>query len=531
MQNKINGQKLREMLIYAGELVLKRQEEINALNVFPVPDGDTGSNMAMTIASGTKAILNSTSEEISVISSEYSKGLLMGARGNSGVILSQFFRGISIGLADKKDVSTEEFHNAIKEGYLKGYESVIKAVEGTILTVSRELYENKEEVEIDFIEYFEDLIRVGNISLNNTPNLLPILKEANVVDAGGFGLITILEAMAANLKGEEITIDKNFELYLNTEEHPMNPDDIEFGFCTEMLVNIGQDININDVREKLMTFGDSIVAVNDEDILKIHVHTEQPEQVLMYAQTLGRLIHMKSENMRIQAEEQQKQKQETMVECAIVAVASSEEMGSLFNEHTKVEIISGGQTLNPSVNDIINAINDTNASKVIILPNNSNIILAAQNAKNLITDKEILILETKYMTQAIEALNFYNPDLEIEQNFAQMQEAIQEINNFEITNAIKDTNINGVEIQKDDFMLINNGKITKSNAKVQNVLDTIADIAIEEESELVVICVGSEGKKKVVNKFVKKIEVEAPFTEVVIHYTSQDIYPYLVYLV
>lgn len=531
MQIKLNGQDYRNMLMYAAEVVLKKQDEINALNVFPVPDGDTGSNMAMTITNGSKAIVESKTESISEIANLYSKGLLMGARGNSGVILSQFFRGIAIGLEGQSEVTTEQFHAAIKQGYIKGYESVIKAVEGTILTVSREMYENKLTVELDFITYFEDLIVVATESLNNTPNLLPVLKESNVVDAGGFGLVTMFEAMCANLKGEKISVEANFELYVTNEEHPLNPEDITFGFCTEVLVNTNESFDINDVRNHLETMGDSIVAVSDGDILKIHVHTEQPAEIIVYAQTFGRMIHMKSENMRIQAEEKMAKMKNEEIEVAIVAVASSKEFGELFNEHVKVTIVEGGQTLNPSVYDLVSAIEHTNAKKVIIFPNNSNIILAANNAKMAVDGKEIHVVETKHMTQAIEALNFYNPSLDYEENIQAMEAAIEETDNIEITNAIKDTKIDGVEIKKNDFLLIQNGKIVASESKINDIANNIVKKAVVQESELVVICIGKDGKKKVAKNIVKKIEDESPFTEVVIKETQQELYPYLVYLV
>lgn len=531
MRIKLNGQDYRDMLMYASELVLKRQEEINALNVFPVPDGDTGSNMAMTIASGSKAIIDAKTTKIGEVAAIYSKGLLMGARGNSGVILSQFFRGIALGLENKSEVTTEEFHEAIKSGYLKAYESVIKAVEGTILTVAREMYEKKLATELDFVTYFEDLVVVATESLDNTPNLLPVLKEANVVDAGGFGLVTIIEAMTANLKGEKITVESNFELYINSEEHPINIEDITYGFCTEVLVNTTTTFEINDVRMHLETFGDSIVAVCDGDILKLHVHTEDPVAVLTYAQGFGRMIHMKSENMRIQAEEQMLKTQSEEVEVAIVAVASSEEFGALFNEHTKVTIVPGGQTLNPSVHDIVKAIEQTNAKKVIVLPNNSNIILAAENAKLAIENKTIHVIKTKHMTQAIEALNFYNPELDFESNITQMEDAIAETSNIEITNSIKDTKIDGVDIKKDDYLFIQDGKIVASESKINVIAERIVKKAVVSESDIVVVCVGKDGKKKVAKSIVKQLEEESPFTEVIINYTQQEVYPYLVYLV
>ena len=361
----LDANKYREMLLYGGEILSAKKEEINALNVFPVPDGDTGSNMNMTTQSGVAAISNINSSSIGEVAKTFSKGLLMGARGNSGVILSQFFRGIAEGLDGLDTINVEEFHNALESGVKRAYGSIIKVVEGTILTVVREMTEKTTNFDLDFEDYFQALYVNAKESLDNTPELLPVLKEVGVVDSGGAGFLAILEGMLANLKGEEVTIKENFELFKQTEEHPMDPEDIVFGYCTEMLIELNDpkdEDKLLEIRSTLETFGDSIVCIIDDGILKVHVHTETPIKVFEYGLTFGRFVHVKSENMRIQAENAIKLEESRRREFGIVAVASSEEMADLFRQlYEDINIIPGGQTLNPSTEDILKAVNACNA--------------------------------------------------------------------------------------------------------------------------------------------------------------------------
>ncbi len=530
MENMITGKKYKEMLLYGGEVLDSKEDEVNALNVFPVPDGDTGSNMNMTYQSGVQSILNVNDTEIGEVAKCFSKGLLMGARGNSGVILSQFFRGIAEGLAGKDSVSTKEYHKALKQGVKRAYASVIKAVEGTILTVCREMVETTSVVE-GFNEYFTSLLENANISLENTPELLPVLKEVGVVDSGAKGLVYVFEGMLASLKGEKIdlTTSQNFEAFRSTEEHSMNPEEIEFGFCTEMLIKLNTPdvVDINDVRAMLETYGDSIVAVMDEDILKIHVHTETPLEVFNYGLTMGQIRHIKSENMRMQAEEAQEKARSLRKEIGIVTVASSEKMADLFNEVLSVEIIEGGQTLNPSIEDITKAIKAANAKKVIVLPNNSNIIMAAQAAKEIVDGVEVEIVPTKHMTQALECLINFDKEASFTDNIATMTGVIEDIENVEITNAIKDTSIEGVEIKENDYMGIINGKIKYSTAKIERLLIDLAEKAVADDAELITVLIGEDGSKDVIEKFESYIEDKSPFTEVVVYNTKQPVYSYL----
>ncbi|MFV0246400.1 MAG: DAK2 domain-containing protein [Mycoplasmatales bacterium] len=525
--NNLTATKYQEMLIYAAHVIDAKKEEINDLNVFPVPDGDTGSNMNMSYKSGVDKIKNKEYTSISTLASEFSKGLLIGARGNSGVILSQFFRGIAEGLEGIDEATTQDFHKAISNGKTRAYASVIKPVEGTILTVIKDISSNIRDVDEEFNFYFESILEVGNISLDNTPNLLPILKEVGVVDSGGKGLITIFEGMNANLKGETIDLSESisFEEFTEHEKHDINIEDIVYGYCTEMLIRLSKDIDEKKIIKKLEKMGDSLVCIKDDDILKVHVHTEKPLEVFAIGEKLGSFIHLKVDNMREQALEQSSNEQ---VEQGLVAVASSEELGSLFTSIQKVELVSGGQTLNPSTEDIVNAIIRTNAKKVIVLPNNSNIIMAAKAANNLLDNVEVKVLETKFMTQGIEALINYSQQNSFEDNYQAMLSTISELDNYEITSAIKSTSIDGVKIKKNDSMVINNGKIINSLKNEEKALYFVIDKLIEDDVDLITLLTGKDANSKLVTNIKQYIETESPFTEIQHHDTKQDIYPYLV---
>lgn len=526
---KINAKKYSEMLMYGAEVLNGRMEEVNNLNVFPVPDGDTGSNMNMTFQSGVNAIISDEVDNISEVAKKFSKGLLMGARGNSGVILSQFFRGIAEGMQEKEELSVSDLHAAFMQGVERAYGSVIKAVEGTILTVAREMVENTSDDFSSPLLYLEEIVKNANISLENTPELLPILKEAGVVDSGGAGLVYILEGMLANLKGEVIEIKQNFEAFRQTEEHPMNPDDIEFGYCTELLVRLFTDeVDESEIRSVLSDFGDSVVAIVDEGVLKVHVHTETPTKVFEYGQKLGDFIFIKSENMRIQAEEAQAKQSANKKEIGIVTVASSARLGDLFEKIQDVTIVNGGQTLNPSIEDIAKAIERSNAKNVILLPNNSNIIMAAEAAKDLVEGVNVEIIKTKHMTQAVECLINFNLDNTFEDNIEILNECLDNIVNIEITTAIKDTSIEGVEIKENDYMAIINGKIKYSISNEEELVKMMFDLAVEEDAEIINVLVGEEGSVKYIEKLEQYLEEESPFTELNIYNTNQPVYSYLI---
>ncbi len=529
---KLVAKQYQEMIQFSGLLMEAHKEMINDLNVFPVPDGDTGSNMNMTIQSGVKAVATGNLLSVEDVAKSFSKGLLMGARGNSGVILSQYFRGISEGLSGFDVVTTTDFHNALGKGVERAYASVIKAVEGTILTVVREMHANVQNPSSDFVEYFEQLIESGNASLDNTPNLLPVLKEVGVVDSGGKGLMVIFEGMLANLKGEELDLEvtADFDSFTANEEHPINIEDITFGYCTEMLVRLNDEasFDLEKTREYLMTLGDSIVAIQDEDILKVHVHTEEPLTVLGFGMEIGDFVHTKVDNMRIEAEQAQAGKVAERKAQAVVTVASSDKMAELFTSIQNVEIVSGGQTMNPSTEDLVNAVKRANADKVIILPNNSNIIMSAKAAIDLIDDVEVEVVESKYMTQAIEALISYSEENDFDQNVVAMKEVIGEVTSVEVTTAIKTTSIEGIEITENDFIGIVNGKIKLSMADEKEILSTIFTKMIEADMDVITILLGENSNVTLIDELIEMIEEESPFTEVQKYVTEQPVYPYLI---
>ena len=523
---KLNGKKYAQMLMLAGINLENNKEKVNDLNVFPVPDGDTGYNMNMTIQSGVEAIRANNEENIGQVSKNFSKGLLMGARGNSGVILSQFFRGVSEGLENKNEVTVEEFHQALETGVKRAYSSIIKVVEGTILTVVREMTENTTNFDLEFEQYFEELYKNAYESLKNTPELLPVLKEVGVVDSGGAGFLAILEGMLFNLRGQELEIKEDF-VVSKKEEHNLKPEEIIFGYCTEMLIKLkNKDQSLNEVRAKLETFGDSIVCIIDDDVLKMHVHTEEPIKVFEYGLTMGDIIHVKSENMRIQAEEAQKKEVKNV---GFVSVVSSEEMGALFKEaNPEIELITGGQTLNPSIEDIVKAIINVNAKEVFVFPNNSNIIMAAEAARDMIEDIEVHVIKTKHMTQALECLWTYSSDLNVAETLASFNEIIDAMINIEITNSIKDTKIGDVEIAKDDYMVITNGQITSSVKTLKEALNVAIDYLLAEDAELITIFSGKDSDRNLTQEIIENVEEKSPFIDINNYDTNQNVYHYII---
>lgn len=524
--SSINSSKFKDMLMYGSAVLNANKEEINLLNVFPVPDGDTGYNMNMTINEGVNSLKVCNETEVGLVARAFSKGLLRGARGNSGVILSQFFRGLSEGLEGEVELNSKNLQKAFKQATIRAYDSVIKAVEGTILTVSREMSENAEYND-DLTLYLKNVYEAGKVSLKNTPNLLPILKEANVVDSGGAGFLYVIKGMLYNLMGEELDLNSEETEEQYIDHHEIDPDKIEFKYCTEMLVKLSGEFDIKVVKSDLENYGDSIVAIMDEDILKVHVHTNEPTDVFNYGLKMGEFIHVKSENMVIQAIEAQELSKSKKKEVGIVCVSSSEQMSELFKNFQDVEIIQGGQSLNPSVDDIVKAIEKANCKKCIVLPNNSNIIMAAQAASEIVSC-EVEVIKTKHLTQAVELLSMYVEQADFDSSVNTMNEILEEMTNYEITNAIKDTVIDGVEIKDGDFLCLKNGKISKSESSIRNILFEIVDELIENDNDVVTFLLGENSDMDLVQEVSDYIEEKSPFMEIHIHETLQPVYSYLI---
>ena len=544
---KINGLVLAEMIDLGSKNLAKNAEKINALNVFPVPDGDTGTNMNLSMSSGAKETAANVVENIGELGKSFSKGLLMGARGNSGVILSQLFRGMSQHIADKKEVNAKEFAEAIQNGVSIAYKAIIKPVEGTILTVAREAAEaglKAAENTTSVVEVMEAIYAEAQASLKRTPELLPILKEVGVVDSGGQGLVCVYQGFVAALKGEKIegleavetnVVDMQFE-----DDHDMDfmsPEDIVYGFCTEFTVRLDKEkkeFNEDKFREDMSKFGDSLLVISDSEYVKIHVHTETPGDVFNYGQQYGELIKIKSDNMREQHREvlrKQEAKQATapkeLKEQAMISISMGAGLSKVLTSMGVDYIVEGGQTMNPSTEDIMKAIKEVNAKNIFIFPNNKNIQLAAKQAAEL-AEENAFVVESKTAPQGLAAVMVYNPQAAAEENFANMQEVLSTVSTLEVTHAVRDTNIEGVEIKKDEFMGIRDGKIVVSNLSLNAVLEELLEKSLDEDSEIVTLYLGEESTEEYTDFLEQLIEEKYPDVEVELIESGQPVYPYII---
>ena len=544
---KINGLVLAEMIDLGSKNLAKNAEKINSLNVFPVPDGDTGTNMNLSMSSGAKETAANVVENIGELGKSFSKGLLMGARGNSGVILSQLFRGMSQHIADKKEIDAKEFAEAIQNGVTIAYKAIIKPVEGTILTVAREAAEaglkaakNTDSV----VEVMEAIYAESQASLKRTPDLLPILKEVGVVDSGGQGLVCVYQGFVAALKGEKIeglesvetnVVDMQFE-----DDHDMDfmsPEDIVYGFCTEFTVRLDKEkkeFDEDKFRADMSKFGDSLLVISDSEYVKIHVHTETPGEVFNYGQQYGELIKIKSDNMREQHREvlrKQEAKQETapkeLKEQAMISISMGAGLSKVLTSMGVDYIVEGGQTMNPSTEDIMKAIKEVNAKNIFIFPNNKNIQLAAKQAAEL-AEENVFVIESKTAPQGLAAVMVFNPQAAPEENFANMQEVLSTVSTLEVTHAVRDTNIEGVEIKKDEFMGIRNGKIVVSNLSLNTVLEELLEKSIDEDTEIVTLYLGEESTEEYTDFLEQLIEEKYSDVEVELIESGQPVYPYII---
>lgn len=544
---KINGLVLAEMIDLGSKNLAKNAEKINALNVFPVPDGDTGTNMNLSMSSGAKETAANVVENIGELGKSFSKGLLMGARGNSGVILSQLFRGMSQYIADKKEVNAKEFAEAIQNGVSIAYKAIIKPVEGTILTVAREAAEaglKAAENTTSVVEVMEAIYAEAQASLKRTPELLPILKEVGVVDSGGQGLVCVYQGFVAALKGEKIEgleavetnlVDMQFED--NHDMDFMNPEDIVYGFCTEFTVRLDKEkkeFNEDKFREDMSKFGDSLLVISDSEFVKIHVHTENPGDVFNYGQQYGELIKIKSDNMREQHREvlrKQEAKQATapkeLKEQAMISISMGAGLSKVLTSMGVDYIVEGGQTMNPSTEDIMKAIKEVNAKNIFIFPNNKNIQLAAKQAAEL-AEENVFVIESKTAPQGLAAVMVFNPQASADENFANMQEVLSTVSTLEVTHAVRDTNIEGVEIKKDEFMGIKDGKIVVSNLSLNIVLEELLEKSIDEDKEIVTLYLGEESTEEYTDFLEQLIEEKYPDVEVELIESGQPVYPYII---
>ena len=551
----ITAQDFRAM-VEIGEMRLSENAEfVNSLNVFPVPDGDTGTNMMLSFKSGAERVANSTATTVGDLAQDLAKGLLMGARGNSGVILSQLFRGFSKAVVGKDVITGEELAQAFTNGVETAYKAVMKPVEGTILTVARESAKRgvrKLETSNDIIEVMGSVLRGAEKSLAKTPDLLPVLKEVGVVDSGGQGLVFIYNGFFEALTGEAVPVQslQSNKIDLTSVAHHesgvdyehVSTGDIKFGYCTEIMVKIGEGETVVDTfdydtfRNYLNELGDSLLVVADDEIIKVHVHTERPGEVMNYGQRFGSLMKVKVDNMRLQHEEVLKTDytakvkeaaQKQKAEYGIVAVAAGEGVQELFKSMGVTTIINGGQTMNPSTEDILQAVKEAHAEKVIVLPNNKNIQMAANQAAEVSEDAAVAVVATRTISEGLASLLAFNPEASLEDNQAAMSEQMALVSSGQITNAVRDTNIDGVEIKKDDFMGIVDGKILVSIADRKEATLATIEKMIDDDSEILTIIYGEDAEASEVEEITEAVEAKYPDVEVEVHEGNQPVYTYL----
>lgn len=545
--NKIDGLMFRQMILSGARNLKKNADYVDSLNVFPVPDGDTGTNMNLSMSSGAAEVEPLDDKHIGSTGKHFSKGLLMGARGNSGVILSQLFRGFSKAIESKDEIGADDFIEALKQGVKTAYKAVMKPVEGTILTVAKDAGSKAEEFEgtdASLIDIMTATLEEAKASLKRTPDLLPVLKEVGVVDSGGQGLVYVYEGFLSALTGEEIEEDPAGEAASFAEDSHdhnddfddfMSVDDIEFGYCTEFMVRFEQDkrqFNEDEFREEMSEFGDSLLVINDDEIVKVHVHTETPGEAFTYAATYGELIKMKVENMReqfrtVHGEKNTAAAEKEVYDTAIITVSSGDGINELFKSIGVTHVINGGQTMNPATEDIVNVIKDAEVKQVIILPNNKNIIMAAEQAAEVF-DIPAAVVKSTSIPEGLASMLSFNPEASLEDNERAMSESLEHVQTGQVTYSVRDTKIDGVDIKKDQHMGIAEGRIITANDNKQDALHTLISEMINEETEIITILIGEDGTEEEVEAVIKDIEGSHEDVEFEIHNGAQPVYSYLI---
>ena len=500
----INAQMFKDMVIASANALEHNKQTINDLNVFPVPDGDTGTNMFMTVASAVREVSAVESEKVGPFAKAMGTGALKGARGNSGVITSQLFRGYSKAISpDTVEITTQDFIKAIDLGVKSAYKAVMKPKEGTILTVARAMAEEANkyiEEDIDFETLIDNVINAAEVMLQKTPDMLPVLKEAGVVDSGGAGLITIYNGFRRAIKGEQIIDELDLAKPAKKEENipaaareDISTADIIFQYCTEFFItDMKKPVDeklLDQVREKLLKIGDSLVVVGDTQLIKIHVHTNDPDKALRVALDLGQLTRVKIENMRdqhssiVESEEPAKEPElGPKKDIGIVVVSSGEGLDAIFKDYNADQIVSGGQSMNPSTDDIYKAVEKVNADNIIILPNNKNIIMSAEQVNDL-TEKNIYVVPTRSFPQGLSALLAFSDTVSVDENIENMKEAISTVKSGSLTTAIRDSKVGDIEVSEGEYIGINEGDIVSHsfdmNEAVMDLLDKMTDTDVD----------------------------------------------------
>lgn len=537
----IGGAMLKEMFLTGAALLEKNRAYIDSLNVFPVPDGDTGTNMSMTMQSAVKEIQNCKGTNVSDIAAAASLGALKGARGNSGVILSQILRGFARALSGKEEMAPENFAAALTTGTEAAYKAVMKPKEGTMLTVARMMAEavTKEASEgANLYKLIDVMIDEGERALLLTPELLPVLKEAGVVDSGGKGLVTILRGFKMVIDGEEVDEyvpapqQNTAEITGNEEGADLEAlDDIEFGYCTEFfIIHLDEsfsEADLDKLREKLMKIGDSVVVAHDSDFIKIHVHSNCPGKILQLALRLGEIDRIKIENMREQNRELLANMKKNEKENALVAVSISDGIDEVYKAIGVNNLISGGQTMNPSIDSITKAIRRANARNVFVLPNNSNIIMAAQQAA-AISDRNVIVIPSKTMMQGLSAALAYSDDVDVETNTERMTAAIKQVLSGSVTYAVRDTQFNGEKISQGDIIGLLDNVITKVGTSVDSVAVELLCSMIDNKGDdcMATIFYGEGADEDSAQAVADAVNEKYPDAEITVQYGGQPLYYY-----
>lgn len=543
MQKSINGASFRKMVLAGVSFLEQNKEYIDSLNVFPVPDGDTGTNMFLTMKSAMTEINKCMNNDMPALSEAFSKGALRGARGNSGVITSQIFKGFCSVTAGCKEISTKDFAKAMQEGATIAYKAVTKPKEGTILTVIRVMAENavalakKHE---DFEVFLKKVIDTGEEILKQTPEMLPVLKKAGVVDSGGRGILVIFTGFYRYIMGDE-----DLEITFEDDKQPQSVDDviadinnlgdIEFGYCTEyMIIHMHKkttEVDIDKLREKLMEIGDSVICIGDLSLVKVHVHTNEPNKALGYALELGELFNLKIENMREQNRELKKKAQavEESKEMGMISVAPGDGLASIFRDLTVDEIIVGGQTMNPSAEDIANAADKVPARTVFVFPNNKNIVLAAEQA-NDVTNKNLVIIPTKSVPEGISAAIAFNPEASVEENKTAMLDAIKSVRSGQVTYAVRDTHVDGFDLRKGEIIGLDDKAILAKGNLVGDTTEKLIESMFDDSIINITLFYGEDIREAEANALQEKLAEKYPECEVTVANGGQPVYYYIISL-
>ena len=542
MQKNINGATFRKMILACGKILEENRNYVDSLNVFPVPDGDTGTNMSLTLNSACKEVSACPNNNMDSICEAVQKGALRGARGNSGVILSQILKGMCTVLSTEKEINVKNFARAINSGAEVAYNAVTKPKEGTILTVIRMMSEAATRLSkknLTFEDFFKGVLAEGEQALQMTPELLPVLKKAGVVDSGGQGLMLIFNGFYKLVIGDE-SMDFKFEenpqpiIKSNAEINLMDLEDIEFAYCTEfMVIQMHKKTTLSDIdrlREKLMQIGDSVICIGDLNLVKVHVHTNEPNKALAYGLELGELFNLKIENMLEENRELKKQKMlEEMKEFGLISVCAGTGLVSIFKDVGVDYVLEGGQTMNPSADDILKAVDNVNAKNIFILPNNKNIILACEQAKQL-TNKNLIVIPSKNIPEGMSACLAFNPEAGIEDNQEAMTDSLSAVYSASVTYAVRNTNVDGLQLSKGDIIGLTDSSILAKGSNVDETVISLLDKIVTEDIINISLFYGNDLTEEESIKLQEKLQEIYPDKEISCLFGGQPVYYYLISL-